>query len=190
MAGGSAATRSSGGVGRSITEAARSVSVNALGKTNQPASRTIRMICSTRCARDAGWRGGGVGGASPRHSHKPGSWLSALIDGSPQECLPDNSLAPVGVPGRTRTCDPQFRNLTHSSKMRKLFQIVRSISLPGSQGMSTQCPRTLVMAGPTPKRAGHADPIGRIHHLRQENRARSSRFGSRVRPRRCFCRRR
>ena len=69
----------SGGVERKMT--ASNVSATPPGSTIHPALRKAETIGSTNCwAREGGWGGDGGSGASPFHSHKPGSWFSSRDD--------------------------------------------------------------------------------------------------------------
>jgi hypothetical protein len=78
-AGVSAGADLSGGVERSMT--ASNVSATPPGNATHPPLRNAEMTGSrNRWTREAGWGGNDGSGASPFHSHKPGSWFSSLGD--------------------------------------------------------------------------------------------------------------
>jgi hypothetical protein len=78
-AGVSAGADLSGGVERSMT--ASNVSATPPGNATHPPLRNAEMTGSrNRWTREAGWGGNDGSGASPFHSHKPGSWFASLGD--------------------------------------------------------------------------------------------------------------
>src|ERR1700739_4508839 len=78
-AGVSAGADLSGGVERSMT--ASNVSATPPGNATHPPFRNAEMTGSrNRWTREAGWGGNDGSGASPFHSHKPGSWFASLGD--------------------------------------------------------------------------------------------------------------